>query len=135
MSDSLQVGEPLLLLKKMLCKQTVPELSDLRKLLRNCQAMYELSEALSQGHLEACLGKIMSYLGGWFDFKEDSHVGILLPGNEELDRMKEEYAELPGLLKKVRNPRESSRFCQSKFVQLRVVIWNYVITDLPAGRR
>lgn len=95
-----QVGDPMHILKKGLCQQAVPEIADLRKLLKSCHALFQLAEALSQDVLKQTLESIISFLCAWFDFEEQAH-GILLPGNEELDTIKAQYMELPNLLRRV----------------------------------
>lgn len=95
-----QVGDPLLILKKVLCSQAVPRISELRTLLKSCNALFQLAEALSQNALRDTMDNVISLLCAWFDFEEHGQ-GILLPGNEELDSIKAEYTELPNLLRKV----------------------------------
>ena len=90
----------MLVLKKTLCQQAVPQITELRKLLRSCNALFQLAEALSQDALQQTLESIISFLCAWFDFEEQTH-GILLPGNEELDNVKAQYMELPNLLRRV----------------------------------
>lgn len=92
----------MLVLKKTLCQQSVPQIAELRKLLKSCNALFQLAEALSQDALQQALESIISFLCAWFDFDEQAH-GILLPGNEELDNLKAQYMELPNLLRRVRS--------------------------------
>lgn len=88
------------MVKKALCLQAVPSIADLRRLLKSCQALFQLAEALSQDALQQKVESIVSFLCAWFDFEEQGH-GILLPGNEELDNVKAQYMELPNLLRRV----------------------------------
>lgn len=99
-SSTPQVGDPLLVLKKTLCMPAVPNIADLRKLLKSCHALFQLAEALSQDALQQTVESIISFLCAWFDFEGQGH-GILLPGNEELDSVKAQYIELPNLLRRV----------------------------------
>jgi hypothetical protein len=96
----LQIGDPLLVLKKALCMQSVPTMASLRTLLKNCQALFQLAQALTQDILRQALERIITLLRAWFDFEEQGH-GILLPGNDDLDNIKAQYMELPNLLRRV----------------------------------
>jgi hypothetical protein len=97
----------LLVLKKALCMQSVPTIATLRTLLKNCHALLQLAEALSQDALQQTVESIISLLRAWFDFEEQGH-GILLPGNEDLDSLKAQYMELPNLLRRVCSSLNSS---------------------------
>jgi hypothetical protein len=102
----------LLVLKKALCMQSAPTMSTLRTLLKNCHALFQLAEALSQTMLQQAVESIISLLHAWFDFEEQGH-GILLPGNEDLDSLKAQYMELPNLLRRVCSAHRCTLTCSN----------------------
>lgn len=95
------MGDPLQLLQKLTSGPAGPQLPDLKKLLKGLDASLQLANALMQESLAASLEEIVSFLNGWFDFQEQSQIGILLPGNADLDALKDQYAALPTLLRSV----------------------------------
>lgn len=99
----MQVGDPLQLVQKLAVAPAIPLIADLRKLQRSLDAMLQLAIELMQQDLAASLEEMLSFLHGWFDFQEQSQIGILLPGNAELDALKDQYSALPNLLRSVRS--------------------------------
>lgn len=102
-AHGVQVGEPLQLIQKLAGAPAAPLLADLRKMQRSLDAMLQLAVELMQQDLAASLEEILSFLHGWFDFQEQSQIGILVPGNSELDAVKDQYSALPSLLRSVRS--------------------------------
>eukprot|EP00892_Ulva_mutabilis_P006562 jgi/Ulvmu1/4278/UM198_0002.1 len=96
-----QVGEPLQLIQKLTTRAAGPQMPDLRKLLKGLEASWHLATALLQEELAISLEGIVSFVHAWFDFKNQNQIGILLPGNAELDKLKEHYSGLPALLRSV----------------------------------
>lgn len=98
-----QVGEPLQLIQKLTSGLAGPQLADVRKLIRGLGACLQLASKLTQEDLTDSLEEILSYLHCWFDFQEQTQIGILLPGNADLDALKDQYSALPTLLRSVRS--------------------------------
>lgn len=97
----MQVGEPLQLTKKLTSIAATPQMADLRKLLRNLDAVLQLAANLKQQELAESMEDMLSFLHSWFDFQEQSQIGILIPGNADLDALKDQYSALPRLLRSV----------------------------------
>jgi hypothetical protein len=61
----------------------------------------EVAAMLEQDTLQEAVEELLNFLHAWFDFDEQGCIGIVQPGHEQLDRLKEQFMALPTLLKQV----------------------------------
>jgi hypothetical protein len=94
-----QVCDPADLVAKMAAGSV--NMPGLRRLLKCLAGIASIAELLEQRQLQDCVHEMLAFLHAWFDFDESSVVGVVKPGNEALDILKQQYSALPGLLQEV----------------------------------
>ena len=97
-----QVCNPAELVAKLLSAARLPTLAELARLVRCLDSVADVAGALEQARPAGAAREIVAFLGSWFDLAPRGALGVLRPGNEELDHLKSQFTALPGLLKQAR---------------------------------
>lgn len=105
----------------MLAAPRLPTLAELARLARCLGSVADIAGALDQARLAGAVREIGSFLGAWFDTEQQSAVGVLRPGNEELDQLKGQFVSLPGLLKQVRPHKSPCRRARAPLRPTRLI--------------
>jgi hypothetical protein len=99
----LQVFNPINYTCSLMSKLQPPSLADIQRLLSCVSAIHETAQAFGQGELATAALDICTYLSSSFDLDERNLCGIMAPGAEDLDAVKEQFAALPELLQQARS--------------------------------
>jgi hypothetical protein len=103
-SSNAQVFNPIDFTNRLLSRLQPPSIPDIRKLFSCLSAIHQTAQSFEQEALATALQDICTFLASNFDLDEYNLCGILTPGDEWLDDVKQQFAALPKMLQQVRKP-------------------------------